>query len=353
MQASHTLCEGQAWHTAHWLGRRRLIPWSSWRNTEPIYSAGRPFFAQLRTICTMSSDLPPTISPRAAERWAARQPAQSPWLHEEVARRMALRLQWMTLQPTRWLDWEPLQGGLQAHAALAQRYPRAQSYIVQAHAAHAQATARSAVPAWWKPARWLGPVPQFAVPEQPVQMLWANMALHMAADPQALIARWQQLLAPQGFLMFSCLGPDTLRELRALYAAQGWPPASHAFTDMHDWGDMLVHAGFSEPVMDMERITLSFATPERLLLELRELGRNLHPQRFAALRGRGWHAQLLTQLALLAEPDGDGQLRLTFEIVYGHAFKAPARMTVASETRVSLDEMRTALRHVKKKNAGG
>ena len=79
----------------------------------------------------MSSDLPPTISPVAATRWAARQPTQSPWLHEEVARRMALRLQWMTLQPTRWLDWEPLQGGLQAHAALAQRYPGAQSYIVQ------------------------------------------------------------------------------------------------------------------------------------------------------------------------------------------------------------------------------
>jgi malonyl-CoA O-methyltransferase len=61
--------------------------------------------------------------------------------------------------------------------------------------------------------------------------------------------------------MFSCLGPDTLRELRALYAALGWPPPAHEFTDMHDWGDMLVASGFAEPVMDMERITLSFATP--------------------------------------------------------------------------------------------
>ncbi len=309
--------------------------------------------AQTCAICSMSTDLPPTISPTAAARWAARQPAQSAWLHEEVARRMEQRLQWMTLQPAHWLHWEPLQGGLQGHERVAQRYPGAQSYIVQAHAAHAQATARTIVPPWWKPARWRGPVPQFALPQQPVQMLWANMALHMAADPQALIARWHDLLEPQGFLMFSCLGPDTLRELRALYAAQGWPPASHAFTDMHDWGDMLVHAGFSEPVMDMERITLSFATPQRLLAELRELGRNLHPQRFAALRGRGWHAQLLARLAGLAEPDGDGQLHLSFEIVYGHAFKAPARMAVASETRVSLDEMRTALRQGRKKDAGG
>jgi malonyl-CoA O-methyltransferase len=109
-----------------------------------------------------------------------------------------------------------------------------------------------------------------------------------------------------------------------------------------------VQTGFSEPVMDMERITLTFETPQRLLAELRELGRNLHPQRFGALRGRAWHAQLLAGLAELAQPDGDGTLRLTFEIVYGHAFKAPPRLTVGPETRVSLDEMRMALRQVKK-----
>jgi malonyl-CoA O-methyltransferase len=191
----------------------------------------------------------------------------------------------------------------------------------------------------------------FGLPEQPVQMLWANMALHMSADPQALIARWHSLLQPKGFLMFSCLGPDTLRELRTLYAELGWPPASHSFTDMHDWGDMLVHAGFSEPIMDMERITLTFSTPERLLEELRGLGRNLHPQRFPALRGRAWHGQLLSQLGQLAKVDSDGQLRLTFEIVYGHAFKAPPRIAVAPETSVSLEAMRAALRNPLKNDA--
>jgi len=263
------------------------------------------------------------------------------------------RLQWMTLQPRSWVHWEPLRGGVQAQALLAARYPKSECYVVQAHANHAQAARKMLAPAWWNPTRWTGPALHVGTPEHPVQMLWANMALHMAADPQALIAQWLQMLEPGGLLMFSCLGPDTVRELRALYAAQGWPPASHAFTDMHDWGDMLVHAGFSEPVMDMERITLTFATPERLLLELRELGRNLHPQRFAGLRGRSWHAQLLAQLAEQASIDADGQLRLTFEIVYGHAFKAPPRLAVGPETRVSLDEMRTALRQVKKNGTSG
>lgn len=257
---------------------------------------------------------------------------------------MEQRLQWMTLQPESWVHWEPLLGGLQAHALLTARYPQSACYVAQSHASHREIARQRLQPAWWQPARWTGPALHFGLPEQPAQMLWANMALHMAADPQALIAQWQSLLQPKGFLMFSCLGPDTLRELRTLYAAQGWPPASHAFTDMHDWGDMLVHAGFSEPVMDMERIELTFATPERLLQELRELGRNLHPQRFPGLRGRQWHAQLLVQLGQLVTTDGDGQLRLTFEIVYGHAFKAPPRLAVAAETAVSLDAMRTALR---------
>jgi malonyl-CoA O-methyltransferase len=261
---------------------------------------------------------------------------------------MEQRLQWLTLQPESWVHWEPLRGGVNAHAMLTARYPRSVCYVAHALAEHEQGASKMIAPSWWSPARWTGPALRFGLPAQPAQMLWANMALHMVADPQALIAQWHRLLQPQGFLMFSCLGPDTLSELRALYAAQGWPPASHAFTDMHDWGDMLVHAGFSEPVMDMERITLTFSTPERMLAELRELGRNLHPQRFGALRGRGWYGQLLSQLGQLAKADDEGQLRLTFEIVYGHAFKAPPRLAVASETSVSLDAMRHALRQGRK-----
>jgi malonyl-CoA O-methyltransferase len=185
-----------------------------------------------------------------------------------------------------------------------------------------------------------------APPEGSLQMLWANMLLHQVADPQALIARWHRTLAVDGFLMFSCFGPDTLRELRELYRALGWPAPAHEFTDMHDWGDMLVQAGFAEPVMDMERITLTFPTPQRLLQELRELGRNLHPGRFAGLRGRGWLQRLHEALAAQAVGDG-APLSLTFEINYGHAFKPAPRLRVQAESQVSLEEMRRTLRQRK------
>lgn len=293
----------------------------------------------------MASDLPPTIDPVAARRWHARAPALSPWLHEEVARRMEERLAWIRQAPPSWCHWDPVRGGLAGHALLRERYPDARCTVHET-APHLQALAREALaPAWWRAERWNRAALRFEPPEPgSVHMLWANMALHSAADPRALIADWQRALDVDGQVMFSCFGPDTLRELRAVYAAQGWPAPSHAFTDMHDWGDMLIEAGFAEPVMDMERITLSFATPERLLKELRELGANLHPGRFPALRGRHWRAQLHDALAVGLAQSADGQLVVSFEIVYGHAFKAAPRVSVAAQSSVSLDQMRSMLR---------
>jgi malonyl-CoA O-methyltransferase len=299
----------------------------------------------------MTDHRPPTIDPPAAARWVQRPQTASAWLHEEVARRMEQRLDWIVRQPQRWLHWEPVRGGLQVQALLARRYPGAQALVSAALPQEKELALRAAARPWWHPARWraaLGPAPA----EVPAELLWANMSLHMAADPQALIQRWHKALAVDGFLMFSCFGPDTLRELRALYQSLGWPAPAHEFTDMHDWGDMLVAAGFAEPVMDMERIELTFETPQRLLQELRELGRNLHPGRFAGLRGRGWAERLHQALLRLADPAQDGRLKLSFEIIYGHAMRPPPRLPVGSETRFSVEDLRSTLIKSKTGKAG-
>ncbi|HWI81444.1 methyltransferase domain-containing protein [Ramlibacter sp.] len=290
----------------------------------------------------MANPRPPTIDPVAARHWHRVAPATSPWLHEEVGRRMEDRLQWIRLEPKVWADWAPVRGGLEAHALVERRYPQAQCIVHETNPAHAQAAQQLLAKPWWR--RWSGPMPRHApVPDGTAQMLWANMALHLSAEPEGLLAAWHRALAPDGFLMFSCLGPDTLRELRALYRALGWPAPAHEFTDMHDWGDMLAHAGFADPVMDMEHITLTWETAPRLLQELRELGANLHPGRFGSLRGRGWRARLDSELAA-ALTNGEGRLALTFEIIYGHAVKPQPRIKVAGESAVSLQEMRAMLR---------
>lgn len=287
---------------------------------------------------------PPTLDPLAVARWQRAAPAVTPWLHEEVARRMLERLQWIKLQPAAWAHWAAVRGGLQAHAALVQRYPKAVCFVIEALPERALLARQRLTPPWWKRLPWTTPATRFDRPEPgTLNMLWANMALHETADPLALLADWHRLLAVDGFLMFSCLGPDTAREVRELYEALGWPPASHQLTDMHDWGDMLVQTGFAEPVMDMERITLTYETPARLLQELAELGRNFHPERFAGLRGRAWKARLEQMISERLPRGPDGRITLTFELIYGHALKARPRVKVSALSSVSVADMRSML----------
>ena len=300
----------------------------------------------------MSSERPPTISPSAVAHWQRIAPADTPWLHEEVASRMVDRLQWINLQPKAWTHWGAVRGGQLAHVALLEKYPKAECFLPIASELIADAAIKNIAKSADKNSKWnlsnlfksKAKVNDAMPADGAVDMLWANMHLHNALDPQILIAQWHTALATDGFLMFSCLGPDTLRELRRMYEQLGWPQPSHQFTDMHDWGDMLVQAGFAEPVMDMERIVLTYETPQKLLQDLRELGRNLHPDRFPALRGKAWKAKLEAALTKhLSDPAEGGRLKLTFEVIYGHAMKPTPRVKLSEHSAVSLRDMREML----------
>ena len=292
----------------------------------------------------MKTERPPTLDPIAVARWQRIAPLASPWLHEEIASRMLDRLQWIKLQPQAWAHWGAVRGGLENHQKLAEKYSKSICFIAETQPIRAQAAIKNIARKWWQPSSWFRPAPRFEVPSPAsVDMLWANMALHEADDPQALLAQWHSALKVGGFVMFSCLGPDTAIELRGLYQQLGWPAAGHDLTDMHDWGDMLVQAGFAEPVMDMERITLTYETPGRLLQELRELGRNFHPARFVGLRGRQWRARLERELVQQLKTGSDGRLSLTFEVIYGHALKPQPRIKVSAMSTVSVEGMRSML----------
>ena len=264
---------------------------------------------------------------------------QAPWLHAEVARRMAERLQVIRQQPETVIDWWAHAGASQS--VLATAYPEARLLSVES----ATAASPSIRAAWWSARRWRRQAPAIVEADLPAragQLLWANMMLHAVPDPEAVMQRWQRALAIDGFLMFSTLGPDTLSGLRALYREAGWGPAHAAFTDMHDLGDMLVAAGFADPVMDQEHVTLTWATPQALLGELRTLGGNADPTRFAGLRTPRWRSRLLAALAERASRDG--RIALEFELVYGHAFNPRPRANVTAETRIALDDLRAMAR---------
>jgi malonyl-CoA O-methyltransferase len=266
----------------------------------------------------------------------------APWLHEEVGRRMAERLPVIRLQPSVVAQWWAHLGA--SGPMLERAYPRARQLRVEPDAAPCDdgATARP----WWSPSRWAAPKAQVLAESSlaagAAQLLWANMGLHWAPDPQAVLRRWHQVLQVDGFLMFSTLGPGSLAGLRDLYLAQGWPAPHAPFVDMHDLGDMLVEAGFADPVMDQEELTLTWSAPAAALAELRQLGGNVDPRRHPGLRTPRWRQRLE---ALLDERRGaDGRIALGFEIVYGHAFRPPPRARLEAETRVPLADLRALVR---------
>ncbi len=270
--------------------------------------------------------------------------ASPPWLHGEVARRMAERLPLIKLQPTVVADWGAFLGASQA--LLRAHYPRAELLAVEVSNARRDATAAALLQPWWSPRRWAGAsahaVLAHEVAAGQAQLVWANMGLHGAADPQALMRQWHRVLAVDGFLMFSTLGPGTLARLQALYRAQGWPVPLAPFVDMHDLGDMLVEAGFADPVMDQETVTLTWATPEALLAELRGLGGNVAAGRHGGLRTPRWRHRLQQALGSLAA--AEGRLALDFELVYGHAFRPPPRARVTTETQLPLEDLRAMVK---------
>jgi malonyl-CoA O-methyltransferase len=270
--------------------------------------------------------------------------SEAPWLHGEVARRMAERLELIRLQPRSVIDWWSFNGASQA--LLRGAYPQARMQRVEADQGVLQRGRAGSDARWWSLRRWGATDNSTLAPHEVepagADLLWANMMLHLVGDPHALMLQWQRALAVDGFLMFSSLGPGSLPGLREIYARRSWPVPHAPFVDMHDLGDMLVHAGFADPVMDQETLTLTWPDAPALLRELRSLGGNADPRRAAGLRTPRWREQLCAELEGLKGPDG--RLQLEFEVVYGHAFRAAPKPRIAAQTAVALDEMRAMVR---------
>lgn len=256
---------------------------------------------------------------RRFDRAAARYAGASA-LEAEVGTRMLERLDYVRLEPRRILDAGA--GPSRERAGLLRRYAGAQFVALDLSVAQLRGGARTGLLR-----RLFGAPPGLAVagaleqmPLAPasIDLVWSNMALHWASPPEAALREMHRVLRPGGLVMFSTLGPDSLKELRAAAGAA----RVHEFADMHDLGDALVHAGFGAPVMTMEVITLTYADPAAFLSELRAGGQTLALQgRDRALAGKGFRRLLQERLA--AQMAG-GRLAMTCEVVYGHAWRGAA-----------------------------
>ena len=243
-------------------------------------------------------------------------------LQREVADRLLARLDFTTVKPAVILDLGAGTG--YCTGLLERRWPRAQ--IVLADLAPAMlATARRGGPRFFSKRHYVCTDAR-ALPFAPgsVDLIVSSLTLQWCEDLGAVFADCARALKPGGLLLFSTLGPDTLRELRAAWAAVDDAPHVNRFHDMHIVGDALIHSGFSSPVMEREDLTVTYAEVLGLMRDLKGIGaHNTHQQRARALYGR----RQLTRLAEAYERfRRDGLLPATYETIYGHAW-APQRDT--------------------------
>ena len=268
-------------------------------------------------------------------------------VQREVGNRLLERFDVMRIAPAAVLD---VGCGPGTHtAALSARFPEAtvtaidHSCAMVARAAPSASGLLARFAAFGKRPRIRGLVSDMGalpLPREYADVLWSNFALQWANDLPALFAEWNRVLKIGAVIMFTAPGPDTLIELRRALAEAGEAADSRVqrFTDLHDIGDMLIHAGFADPVMDMEVITLEYATAAALWRDIKAQGAANSMQ----TRPRG----LLTprklraiELALDSARKPNGPIRISVEVIYGHAWKVAPQKTADGHGIVRLDSI--------------
>jgi malonyl-CoA O-methyltransferase len=259
-------------------------------------------------------------------------------LAREVGVRMAARLDCVKLAPRRLADIGCATGD--GVRELTRRFPVALPLALDF--APPMLAAVQARASWWERMRGRAPrcvaadVQALPLATNSLDLVWSNLMLHWLPDPPTLhsaFAELQRVLVEGGLLHFAMFGPDTLKELRAAAAKTNAVLPAPTFLDMHDIGDMLMAAGFGDPVMEMEMLTLTYRTPRSFLADQRHLG-----VRNGLLGKLGWREW---RRVFAAWESLDGLLPARFEIVYGHAWKLAPRTAPDGRAIVHFDRMKT------------
>lgn len=251
-------------------------------------------------------------------------------LQREVRERLAERLGMMKLLPRRILDAGCATG--QGVSLLRQVYPKAEVIALDIaqpmlHAARNKSRKSSwlerIIQRLMSTASRLthyvcADIERLPLKTSSADLIWSSLALQWVNEPELAFRELHRVIAPHGLLIFSTFGPDTLKELRQAFTLVDGGAHVSRFIDMHDIGDMLVHAGFQHPVMEMEMLTLTYADLGSLMRDLKGIGaHNAAADRARGMMGKSAWSKLEQAYEVLRK---DGRLPATYEVIYGHAW---------------------------------
>ncbi|MCB5188484.1 malonyl-ACP O-methyltransferase BioC [Methylobacillus caricis] len=254
---------------------------------------------------------------RAADNYDA-----SAILQQEIRGRMFERLDLIKLQPAAILDAGCGTG--HASVALGKRFSGSQVLSLDIALGMLQKTLAQQplfkrILGFSRTSAICGDIEQLPLASASVDLVWSNVAIQWCNDLDRAFGEMHRVLRPEGLVMFSTFGPDTLKELRAASSTEPAHVHVSRFIDMHDIGDALVRAGFSAPVLDVERFVLTYDDVMAVMRDLKAIGaHNAAAGRPRGLLGRGFLAKLT---AAYEQYRSEGKLPATYEVVYGHAWK--------------------------------
>lgn len=246
-------------------------------------------------------------------------------LQREVADRLLERLDLLRMQPQRILDLGSGTG--YASVALHRRYPRAQ--IIALDLSHAMLQRTRQRFSRWQRLRGrcqgcCGDAESLPFADGSFDMIFSSLTLQWCSDLPRTFAEFHRVLRPGGVVQFTTLGPDTLKELRASWAAVDNQVHVNHFVDLHDVGDAMLGAALAEPVLDMEYLTLTYHHCMGLMHDLKGIGaHNINPGRHHGLTGKSRLQAMMKAYEQFRT--GDGLLPASYEVIYGHAWRGESR----------------------------
>ena len=255
-------------------------------------------------------------------------------LQNEIGDRLMERLDYIRLQPRRILDLGAGTGMFTS--ALMKRYRKAD--VVALDIAKPMLHCVKQRAGWLrKPGCVCADSESLPFNDDSFDFIFSNLMLQWCTDLEATFVELRRVLSPGGLLMFTTFGPDTLMELRASWEAVDGYTHVNSFIDLHDVGDSLLHTKWAEPVMDSERITVTYRELRGLMQDLKHIGaHNVTSGRPRGLTGKRHLQQLVEAYEPFRE---DGVLPASYEVVYGHAWSPLNKHSAAGSNEVLLTDL--------------